>query len=62
MTEASERGREPSNRRPYESPQLGRIDLVTDEVLGTGCKSSDVWIKNVDDWCVGDVVCVLDGS
>ncbi len=37
MTPESEK---PTTRRPYQPPRLERIELKTDEVLGTACKSS----------------------
>jgi hypothetical protein len=39
QTESLPKGEQPK-RRPYQAPQLGRVDLKADEVLGVGCKMS----------------------
>ena len=35
-----EEQQEQTERKPYHAPQLRVIELVTEEVLGLGCKSS----------------------
>jgi len=44
MTEQKrDSGERKDKKRPYKKPTLKRIELATDEVLGTGCKTlSDV--------------------
>jgi hypothetical protein len=37
QTESQRTGRD-KTRRPYEAPQLARVDLEAEEVLAVGCK------------------------
>ena len=53
-------------RQPYKKPNIKVIELVADEVLAVGCKSS-VGTSGKNDWLpaaciVGLSPCVLDGS
>jgi hypothetical protein len=38
-------GPEQPKRRPYQAPQLSRVDLEAAEVLGIGCKMATTSVK-----------------
>lgn len=47
---------ESSSRRPYQSPEIRRVELAIDETLATGCKLGD------DSGCVGPPVTAFEGG
>ena len=51
------------SRRPYRKPQLRTIDLATEEVLASGCKTaSGATAVGNDGSCVTTVICYGEGS
>ena len=50
-------------RRPYQAPQVARVDLEADEVLSTGCKQATGLANSANDnGCFAGYMCAADGS
>ena len=53
-----------SNKKEYKKPKLNTVDLVTEEVLGVGCKFNDSGVHGSLTTACGfpGAACSLDGS
>jgi hypothetical protein len=50
-------------RRPYQAPQVARVDLEADEVLSTGCKQATGLAASANTTgCLVGIMCAADGS